>query len=811
MNPLLATDFYKISHREQYPEGTNLVYSNFTARSGKLSVIPDHLSDGKVVFFGLQNFVDEYLYEMWNEEFFDRDLDKVLKEYESTVFPAIGPHNTDHIKGLHQLGYLPLEIRALREGVSVPFQVPLLTIQNTHKDFAWLTNYIETALSVYLWKPTTAATIAKAFRKLLEYYAELTGTPKEFVDFQGHDFSFRGMSGIEDAARVGAGHLLYFLGTDTIPAINLIKKRYLGSGLIGASVPASEHSVMCMGTKEGEIETFRRFITKLYPKNIVSIVSDTWDFWKVVTEYVRELGPEILSREGKVVLRPDCYDDQTMIMTNQGWKYFSDLTYNDYVAQVDGDGIVDYVRPTKIIAQEYDGDMVYFHDDNGKVDLLVTPNHRMIWAVDNGERIEEASDAKVGHHGRKLYRSAPNVCKNESLTALERFKIAFQADGSYQSGHQNAVNPGSVTGEICYRFTFTKQRKIDRLEQICQEGGFRHSIHTENSRENQKVIYVWIDKNELIQKDFSWVRSQAGLCSNWCREFIDELSQWDATIRSDDRYKFDTTTESVIYSVERIAIAAGYGCLITESEDNRKEHFSNVFTAHIMKDNFVGGQAIVKETHYSYSGYVYCVKVPSGKILVKRNRATAVSGNSGDPVKIICGDPDAEPNSPAYKGAVECLWEVFGGTTTKQGYRTLDDHIGLIYGDSITFDRAERIMEGLRAKGFSSGNIVFGIGSFTYQYLTRDTFGFAVKSTYGEVNGEGRAIFKDPVTDSGLKKSARGILAVLPDMQKGYVLRDNIESFDAAGRLDDCLKIAFRNGEIYTYDTFTKIRRRARK
>lgn len=125
--------------------------------------------------------------------------------------------------------------------------------------------------------------------------------------------------------------------------------------------------------------------------------------------------------------------------------------------------------------------------------------------------------------------------------------------------------------------------------------------------------------------------------------------------------------------------------------------------------------------------------------------------DSGDPVKIICGDPDAEVGSPAYKGAVECLWEVFGGTTTDQGYKVLNERVGLIYGDSITLDRAQRILEGLEAKGFASNNLVFGIGSFTYNYLTRDTFGFAVKATWGQVNGVGRELFKDPITDSGVK------------------------------------------------------------
>ncbi len=135
--------------------------------------------------------------------------------------------------------------------------------------------------------------------------------------------------------------------------------------------------------------------------------------------------------------------------------------------------------------------------------------------------------------------------------------------------------------------------------------------------------------------------------------------------------------------------------------------------------------------------------------------------DSGDPVKVICGDPNAEPGTPQYKGAVECLWEIFGGEISSKGYRLLNPRVGVIYGDTITLQRAQAILAGLEAKGFASSNLVFGIGSYTYQYLTRDNFGFAMKATAGVVDGETREIFKDPVTDDGTKRSARGILDVV--------------------------------------------------
>lgn len=318
LNPLTAIDFYKADHRRQYPEGTTLVYSNFTPRSDKLSNIPAHLFDGKVVFFGLQHFVKHFLIDTWNAEFFGKPKAQVVAKYKRRMDTSlgVGAIPVDHIEALHDLGYLPICIKALPEGCRVPIKVPPMVIYNTHPDFFWLTNYLETILSCYLWKAMTSATVSRHYRTLLDRFAEETGADKGFVQFQAHDFSFRGMSGPEDAALSGAAHLCSFVGTDTVAAIDLIEDYYGGNAekeLIGCSVPATEHSVMCMGTHEAEIDTFRRLITQIYPAGIVSIVSDTWDFWKVITEYAAELKGTILAREGKLVFRPDSGDPVKII------------------------------------------------------------------------------------------------------------------------------------------------------------------------------------------------------------------------------------------------------------------------------------------------------------------------------------------------------------------------------------------------------------------------------------------------------------------------------------------------------------------
>ena len=257
INPLHACDFYKTGHIKQYPEGTEVVYSNLTPRSNRLSNLPDE--NEQIVFFGLQYFIKDFLIDTWNKEFFEKDKEAVLKAYKRRMDTALGPDmiDTQHIADLHDLGYLPIEIRALPEGTKVPMGVPVLTIHNTKNEFFWLTNYLESVMSTYLWKPSVSATTANWYKERLVKYARETGAPLDFVPFQGHDFSFRGMSGIQDAALSSAAHLTSFVGTDTVPAIDFLEDYYGADAdkeLIGCSVPATEHSVACLSICNIEAE-----------------------------------------------------------------------------------------------------------------------------------------------------------------------------------------------------------------------------------------------------------------------------------------------------------------------------------------------------------------------------------------------------------------------------------------------------------------------------------------------------------------------------------------------------------------------------
>jgi nicotinamide phosphoribosyltransferase len=131
----------------------------------------------------------------------------------------------------------------------------------------------------------------------------------------------------------------------------------------------------------------------------------------------------------------------------------------------------------------------------------------------------------------------------------------------------------------------------------------------------------------------------------------------------------------------------------------------------------------------------------------------------------------AELSESEIDGSIECLWEIFGGTITEQGYDLLDSHVGLIYGDSITLQRAEQICSRLARKRFASTNVVFGIGSYSYQYVTRDTDGYAVKATYAVIDGNPLEIYKSP-KGAAFKKSAKGLTAVFKDENSEFYLKD---------------------------------------
>lgn len=326
MNPLHLTDGYKLGHKQMYPNGTSFVFSNFTPRGTR------RLKSEGITWFGLQYFIKEYLIERWNRDFFKQPKEVVIKQYFRRLKNYLGSDpDVSFIAQLHDLGHLPLEIWSLPEGSLVPYKVSPFVIFSTDERFSWLVNYCETLLSTTLWLPSTSATTTRIFRQNLNYWANKTGAPTEAVDFQCWDFSMRGMQGLEAALMSGAAHLIFSKGSDTVPAIDFLEKYYNADcekELISPGVPASEHAVASLqilkdvnsGKKleEGDITYFNNLMD-IFPTGILSIVSDTFNYWNTITKTLPALKDKIMSRNGTIVCRPDSGDPFRIVC---GYKAF---------------------------------------------------------------------------------------------------------------------------------------------------------------------------------------------------------------------------------------------------------------------------------------------------------------------------------------------------------------------------------------------------------------------------------------------------------------------------------------------------------
>lgn len=322
--PHMTSDFYKWAHIEQYINGTQFVYSNMTPRNDKYANVID--SNGKMVFFGLQ-YALMHMVEQWDQNFFQKDKAKVIKRFSRRVKNSIGAEYgkgmIESLGKLHDLGYMPIEVRAIEEGNWVNMGIPLFVVSNTLEEFYWLVNYLETYLSAMIWPMSNAAMVSSQYRKTAEKWAKRTGAPDFWIDIACHCFAARGHRGIEDSTISGMGHMLFSAGTDTGWAIDYIEDYYGGDSdkeLIGCSVNAFEHATATqriayyrnvLGLENAERESVRDLLTKTYPIGILSYVADSEDYFRFISTDMADLKEEIEARQPdanglcKFVVRPD--------------------------------------------------------------------------------------------------------------------------------------------------------------------------------------------------------------------------------------------------------------------------------------------------------------------------------------------------------------------------------------------------------------------------------------------------------------------------------------------------------------------------
>ena len=309
MNPMLLIDFYKAVHAEMLPKNMTKSVSYFTPRMSRVN------RWDKVIMFGLQGFIKTYLVDYFQEAFFQIPLEEAIGEYKRIMDAALGEnaYQIGKIEKLHRLGYLPIEIVALPEGSQVPMHVPMFGITNTHPDFAWLPQALESLISAESWHPMIAATVGYTYRQIVnEYYAKTCDDSMERAKALGA-FDFRGEECTQSAIKAGAGWCLSFLNTATVPTIPYLEQMYqcdCTKEPVAFGSPSTEHSVMCSNyaVDGDEVTLLRRLLTEIYPNTSFSAVLDSYDYWNVIDNVLPQIKDEILAHNGCMLMRGDSGD-----------------------------------------------------------------------------------------------------------------------------------------------------------------------------------------------------------------------------------------------------------------------------------------------------------------------------------------------------------------------------------------------------------------------------------------------------------------------------------------------------------------------
>ncbi|MCL2863880.1 MAG: nicotinate phosphoribosyltransferase [Methanimicrococcus sp.] len=306
INPLLLLDYYKTTHNEQYPKGITKIVSYYTPRMSRIS------DEDKLVMFGLQAFIKEYLIRSFNENFFGRPKEEVLAEYKRVIDHTLGAGivNYEKIEKLHDLGYLPIEIKAIDEGERVPVKVPMFEITNTHKDFAWLVNTLETAMSCSLWHTQVSANVGFRYRQIVNKYFDISVDDTVPRSRALGDFSMRGQESCESAIKSSAGFCLSFVNTATVPAILFLEDYYncdCTKEQVAFGAISTEHSVMNSNyaVDGDEISMVKRLLNDIYPANGFSMVSDSYDYWNMVDNVIPACKEDIVKHGGYIGIRGD--------------------------------------------------------------------------------------------------------------------------------------------------------------------------------------------------------------------------------------------------------------------------------------------------------------------------------------------------------------------------------------------------------------------------------------------------------------------------------------------------------------------------
>eukprot|EP00038_Savillea_parva_P028937 m.67855 g.67855 ORF g.67855 m.67855 type:complete len:573 (+) comp8473_c0_seq1:64-1782(+) len=370
-NPLLCTDSYKVTHDKQYPPGTTKVFSYFECRGG---VYKD------VTFFGLQHLLKDWMVgKVVTEERIAHAKEYLDKHFGSEVFPE---ERWRYILKNHD-GKLPLLIKAVPEGTTLPYKNVLFTVENTDPEAFWLVTWFETLL-VQTWYPITVCTHSRYQKVEIKKYLAATAESCDGLPFKLHDFGFRGASSAASAAIGGCAHLVNFMGTDTLAALVAAREVYglPDDQVAGFSIPASEHSTITSWGPENETEAFKNMLTS-FPTGLVACVSDSFNIWDACRDlWGTKLKDLVAARDGTLVVRPDSGHPPEVVIkcleilgaqfgTTKNSKGFRELP--PYIRLIQGDG-VDLAQLKNILKHMYafgwSTDMVAFGSGGGLLQKL---------------------------------------------------------------------------------------------------------------------------------------------------------------------------------------------------------------------------------------------------------------------------------------------------------------------------------------------------------------------------------------------------------------------------------------------------------
>ena len=424
---ILMSDFYKQAHAEQYPEGITKLISYATAR---MTRIPKEMCGDKLTVFGIQAYVKDFLIERFNETFFNVPLEEAMAEYNEIIGPTfpIQYVNTGKFEALHKLGYLPVEVGCLAEGTRVPIrsafelpegqcQVPFMYIINTHPDFPWITEFLESVTSSEVWYPMAIANQAYYYRQIVNKWYGVTGCADAARKSAISEFGFRGGKSSDAAIKASSAFLTSFNKTATIPAIKYMHDYYGDPvGEIGGGMISTEHSVMCSNfAVDGDEDTFlKKLFSEIYPAGAVSVVMDTYDYWANIKRCgAGELKDIIMNREGTVFFRGDSGDPVDIICGYNPKKYSSLTQVKLSRADVSvGEPfyVEDELRYYKLV--KVDGKDEYVTVDEKPVEVMGTVE--LLWNMFGGT-VNESGYKVLDSHVRAIYGDSITPTRAEQM------------------------------------------------------------------------------------------------------------------------------------------------------------------------------------------------------------------------------------------------------------------------------------------------------------------------------------------------------------------------------------------------------------